>query len=80
MEWEQLNRKFLPVPWAAFPTEDEDPPLLVKLLYHPTTNHLAIMATDLQQVYYESLNSRQTNRRFEDALAAIADSQSQTQS
>lgn len=38
------------------------------------------MATDLQNVYFESLNSRQTNRRFEDALAADADTQSQTQS
>ena len=43
------------------------------------------MATDLQHVYYESLNSRQTNRRFEDALLASKESgetqsQSQTQS
>jgi predicted RNase H-related nuclease YkuK (DUF458 family) len=59
--------------------------LLVKLLYLPAQNNLAIMATDLQHVYYESLNSRQTNRRFEDALLASkaageTQSQSQTQS
>lgn len=72
----------LPVPWASFPSEDG--PLLVKLLYLPAQNNLAIMATDLQHVYYESLNSRQTNRRFEDALLASKEagetqSQSQTQ-
>ncbi|GAA5975691.1 hypothetical protein JCM10908_005245 [Rhodotorula pacifica] len=78
MEWDKLNRKFLPIPWASFPSEDG--PLLVKLLYQPAQNNLAIMATDLQSVYYESLNSRQTNRRFEDALAASADTQSQSQS
>ncbi|KWU43376.1 hypothetical protein RHOSPDRAFT_35125 [Rhodotorula sp. JG-1b] len=83
MEWDKLNRKLLPVPWAAFPSDDG--PLLVKLLYLPAQNNLAIMATDLQHVYYESLNSRQTNRRFEDALLASKESgetqsQSQTQS
>ncbi|GAA5966006.1 hypothetical protein JCM8115_004796 [Rhodotorula mucilaginosa] len=83
MEWDKLNRKFLPVPWASFPSDDG--PLLVKLLYLPAQNNLAIMATDLQHVYYESLNSRQTNRRFEDALLASkaageTQSQSQTQS
>ncbi|POY76828.1 hypothetical protein BMF94_0080 [Rhodotorula taiwanensis] len=78
MEWDELNRLFLPVPWTSFPSEDG--PLLLKLLYQTDPNQLAIMATDLQNVYFESLNSRQTNRRFEDALAADADTQSQTQS
>ncbi|GJN87562.1 hypothetical protein Rhopal_000516-T1 [Rhodotorula paludigena] len=76
MEWDEVNRLFLPISWSSFPTSD-DSNLLLKLLPDPKKGGLSLMATDLENVYFESLSRRQLTRRIDDALSNSADSQSQ---
>lgn len=75
----QVNRLFLPVSWSSFPTSD-DSNLLLKLLPDHMKGGLSLMATDLENVYFESLSRRQLTRRIDDALSSAADTQSQSQS
>lgn len=70
----QISLNFLPVPWAPFTSSEGN--LLLKLVYLAKEGILAVMATDLENVYFETLNRRQTNKRLGDALRANADSQS----
>ncbi|GAA6000121.1 uncharacterized protein JCM10292_003988 [Rhodotorula paludigena] len=79
MEWDEVNRLFLPVSWSSFPTSD-DSNLLLKLLPDHMKGGLSLMATDLENVYFESLSRRQLTRRIDDALSSAADTQSQSQS
>ncbi|BGO90404.1 hypothetical protein NBRC10512_004111 [Rhodotorula toruloides] len=74
MDWDEISPKFLPVPWAPFTSSEGN--LLLKLVYLAKEGVLAVMATDLENVYFETLNRRQTNKRLGDALRANADSQS----
>ncbi|BGP30881.1 hypothetical protein JCM10296v2_002640 [Rhodotorula toruloides] len=74
MDWDEISSRFLPVPWAPFTSSEGN--LLLKLVYLATEGVLAVMATDLENVYFETLNRRQTNKRLGDALRVNADSQS----
>ncbi|BGP38780.1 hypothetical protein JCM10450v2_002734 [Rhodotorula kratochvilovae] len=65
MDWDEAGRLFLPIPWSSF----DD--LLLKVLYDKS-GRLSLMATDLENVYFESLTQRQVNRRVEDALGTLA--------
>ncbi|GAA5878426.1 hypothetical protein JCM8547_003597 [Rhodosporidiobolus lusitaniae] len=63
--WEDADPLFQRLLFSAVPLQDGGT-LLVKLVHSP---NLALMATDLSTVLFESLNDRKVNRRIEDALA-----------
>ncbi|GAA5885284.1 hypothetical protein JCM16303_005986 [Sporobolomyces ruberrimus] len=65
---EALSDAFLPVEWFCSSTTSTN--LLIKLLYRREPRELALLATDLHGVFYESLNGRQLNRRIDDAVAS----------
>ncbi|GAA5934103.1 uncharacterized protein JCM15063_000556 [Sporobolomyces koalae] len=65
---EELSNAFLPIPWHYLRTSSRN--LLIKLLHHQDPLDIAILATDLHGVYYETLKGRQLDRRIDDAVAA----------
>ncbi|BGP14755.1 hypothetical protein JCM10213_004306 [Rhodosporidiobolus nylandii] len=68
-DWETVDPLFLPVPFSSF----EGGRLMLKAVYRPGEGRgdgLAVMATDLQGVYFEGLNRRQLVRRVGDALSS----------
>ncbi|GAA5840929.1 hypothetical protein JCM9279_001263 [Rhodotorula babjevae] len=69
-DWSEAGQLLLPVPWSSFDG------LLVKVLAR--AGQLSLMATDLDNVFFEALTPRQLNRRLEDALGTL-NSQSQSQ-
>ncbi|BGP23568.1 hypothetical protein Rt10032_c02g0697 [Rhodotorula toruloides] len=74
MDWDEINPKFLSVAWVRFTISEGN--MLLKLIHLAKEGVLAVMATDLENVYFEMLNRRQMNKRLGDALRANVDSQS----
>ncbi|GAA5918976.1 hypothetical protein JCM1841_002669 [Sporobolomyces salmonicolor] len=75
---EELSTAFLPIPWSSFPSSSSPSGNLL-LKCFSDDGIFAILATDLEQVYFDSLNRRQLGRRVDDALNSSAQTQSQSQ-
>ncbi|GAA5876359.1 hypothetical protein JCM1840_006001 [Sporobolomyces johnsonii] len=75
---EESSAAFLPIPSSSFPSSSSPSGnLLLKCVND--NGVFAILATDLEQVYFDSLDRRQLGRRVEDALNSSAQTQSQSQ-
>ncbi|KAH8923179.1 hypothetical protein BT69DRAFT_1350334 [Atractiella rhizophila] len=65
MEWDQeLSNAFLARPWHSLSSSN----LLIKFLHSKESNTHSILATDLERIYFESLNQRQLKRKLPDGV------------